>query len=318
MTLSIAILGAGAVGGYYGARLAHHGHAVHFLLRSDYAAVRERGLRVRSVDGDFHLRPDQLRVYSAPEAMPKVDLVLVTLKSTENHQLPRLLPPLLKDDTAILTLQNGLGNEGELARLFGAERVLGGMAFVCINRTAPGEIDHSDYGVIKLGEFKPAGGSSRSARAERIAALLQASRINAAVLDDLRAGRWDKQVWNVPFNGLGTLLDATTDVLLSTDAGVREVRALMDEVMATAAAEGVVLPADIAEKKIAATRSMGRYRTSTQIDRQNGRPLEIDAIFARPVELARRHGVPVPRMELLLFALETLAPAPSPHKTGLG
>jgi len=317
---TIAVIGAGAVGGYYGARLAQHGHDVHLLLRSDYAIVRAAGLSVRSVDGDFALPPEQLHVYDDAAAMPPADLVIVTLKSTDNHQFPRLIPPLLKPGTAILTLQNGLGNEDELARLFGPKTVLGGMAFVCINRTAAGHIEHSDYGVIKLGEFT-ANESSRSPRVEQIAAMLRASNINAEALDDLKAGRWDKQVWNVPFNGLGALLDATTDVLLSTDAGVQQVRALMEEVIRAAAADGVTLPPDVAEKKITATRSMGRYRTSTQIDRQNGRPMEIDAIFARPVEIARRAGVTVPLMELLLFALTTLsagASSASPFGRGSG
>src|SRR6478672_2819875 len=129
MSYSIAIIGAGAVGGYYGGRLAEHGHDVHMLLRSDYDHVRLHGLSVRSVSGDFQLRPEQLHVYNDAEAMPKVDLVIVALKSTENQQFQRLITPLLHEKTAILTLQNGLGNEDDLARLFGADRVLGGIAF---------------------------------------------------------------------------------------------------------------------------------------------------------------------------------------------
>src|SRR5215207_1962756 len=162
----IAIVGTGALGGYYGGRLAQHGHDVHLLLRSDYDHVRRHGLAVRSVSGDFSLSADRLHVYNDAAAMPAADCVIVTLKSTENHELPRLVTPLLHEKTAILTLQNGLGNEDDLARLFGGERVLGGIAFVCINRIAAGQLHHTEAGFIRLGEF--AGETGRSARAERI------------------------------------------------------------------------------------------------------------------------------------------------------
>src|SRR5437868_3696475 len=102
---SIAVVGAGAVGGYYGARLVQHGHDVHLLLRSDYDHFRAHGLQIRSVGVDFQLLPERIRVYTDPAAMPKADLVIVTLKSTENHQFPRLIPPLLHENTIILTLQ---------------------------------------------------------------------------------------------------------------------------------------------------------------------------------------------------------------------
>src|SRR5688572_2236170 len=148
---TISVVGAGALGGYYGARLAQHGHEVHFLFRSDYDAVRARGLTIKSVDGDFALPATHVRAHRDPREMPKSDLVLVTIKSTANHTIPDLVAPLLHETTAILTLQNGLGNEDLLAHHFGAGRVLGGMAFVCINRVAAGVIHHTDHGQIRLG-----------------------------------------------------------------------------------------------------------------------------------------------------------------------
>src|SRR4051812_4455280 len=161
----IVIIGAGAVGGYYGGRLALHRHDVHFLMRSHATHVREHGLKVRSVAGDFELPPQRLRIYDDPRAMPPADLVIVTLKSTENGQLPRLIPAsMLKPGTIILTLQNGLGNEEELAELFGKNRIVGGIAFVCINRVAPGVLEHDYPGFIRLGEFV-----SQTPRSDRVA-----------------------------------------------------------------------------------------------------------------------------------------------------
>src|SRR3954463_7378778 len=115
----IAVVGAGAVGAYYGGRLAQHGHDVHFLLRSDYKHVAKHGWTIRSCHGDFTLPPGTMHVYENPARMPKADWVIVTLKATANDQLEQLVAPLIKENTSILTMQNGLGNEEHLAQLFG-------------------------------------------------------------------------------------------------------------------------------------------------------------------------------------------------------
>jgi len=299
---SIAIVGAGAVGGYYGARLAQAGNDVHFLMRAEYAHVREHGLVIKSVDGDFTLEPGKIHVYESPARMPVVDLVVVTLKSTDNATLPELIPPLLHERTIILTLQNGLGNEEFLASHFGAGRVLGGMAFTCINRIAPGVIHHSDHGHIRLGEMMP----GLTDQAQRIAELFTVARIKASVIENLLAGRWTKLTWNIPFNGLTTLLDVPTDRLIQTPQGVVLVTRIIDEVVAAATAAGMTLPANIAQRQIELTRSMGSYLTSTQLDRRHGRPMEIDAIFTRPLQVARSHHLHTPHLELLDFTLRAL------------
>ena len=291
----IAVVGAGALGGYYGARLAQHGNNVHFLLRSDYDAVQRFGLVVHSHAGDFEIPARRLCVYADPDEMPRADLVLVTLKTTANHQFERLIRPLLKEDTAILTLQNGLGNEDRLADLYGAHRVLGGMAFVCINREGPGVIRHTDHGIIRLGEFN--GGPSD--RACQIAAMFQASNVPCEVLPDLLLGRWSKLIWNIPFNGLGAVLDLTTDGLLDNDHGMRLLIDLMNEVIATTRAIGLRLPDDITDVQIRHTRTMGAYRSSMQIDRQEGRPLEVESILGEPLRQARRAGVSTPNLAML-------------------
>jgi 2-dehydropantoate 2-reductase len=292
----IAIVGAGAVGGYYGARLAQHGHDVHFLLRGDYAAVRDNGWTVESCDGDFQL--PRVRVYNDAREMPKADLVVVTLKSTSNDQFEPLVGPLVKESTAILTIQNGLGNEDRLGELFGAGRVLGGMAFACINRVSPGLIRHTDHGIIRMGEFVGTSKTpGRSARAERIAAMFNASNVKCEVLGDLRYGRWQKLVWNIPFNGLGSALDLTTDRLIGTEEGRRLVAALMREVIAAARADGVTLPDELVETQINNTTTMGSYRSSMQVDRNEGRPMEVEAILGEPLRRAKAKGVATPILE---------------------
>lgn len=301
----IAVIGAGAVGGYYGARLAQHGYDVHFLLRSDYESVRQNGWTIQSRDGDFSLAPDQVHVYRDPRDMPQADLVLIALKATANDHYEELIRPLLKEDTVLLTLQNGLGNEDRLADLFGAHRIVGGLAFVCLNRVSPGHIAHTDHGMIRLGEFR--GGPSP--RVQRLAELFAASQIPCRILDSLLYGRWEKLLWNIPFNGLGAALDLATDALIATPAGEALVRSIMQEVSAAAAAYGVIFPPDLIDRQIQNTRTMGPYKSSMQIDRETGRALEVDAILGRPLAAAQAASVPTSRLEMLDRLLRLIDPA---------
>jgi 2-dehydropantoate 2-reductase len=292
----IAIIGAGAIGAYYGGRLALHGHDVHFLLRSDYEHVRAHGWMICSCDGDFVLPAERVRVYRDARDMPTADLVIVTLKTTGNDRLAEMVPPVVGERSAVLTLQNGLGNEQRLAELVGADRVLGGLAFICANRGRPGEVVHTAHGLIRLGEYaRP----SRE-RAEWVAGLFNASGVRCQVLDNLQQGRWEKLVWNVPFNGLGAVLDLTTDRLIANPEGESLVREVMAEVISAARSLGLPLRYEMIDEQIAKTREMGPYRTSMQIDRQHGRPLEIEAILAAPVQAAEAMNVPVPQMQGLL------------------
>jgi 2-dehydropantoate 2-reductase len=292
---SIAIIGSGAVGSYYGARLVQGGHDVHFLLRSDYEAVRQDGMHIKSCAGDFSLPADRLNLYADVREMPKADWVIVTLKATNNELFEPLIRPLLKPGTALLTLQNGLGNEEQLAQTFPGHPMLGGMAFTCINRTAPGRIDHTAHGYIRLGEF----GGGPGAYAERIAAIFRESQVPCDVLEDLRYGRWEKLVWNVPFNGLSTVLNQTTDQLLASAEGEQLVRRIMAEVIASARANGVTMSDSLIDLNISRTREMEAYRTSMQVDLQMGRDLEVEAILGEPMRAGARCGVVNDSMRML-------------------
>jgi len=153
--MKVAIVGAGALGLYYGALLQKSGIEPHFLLRRDYEAIHTNGLRVYSINGDFYL--PQVNAWRKPEEIGAVDLVIVGLKTFANSSYLELITPLLKKESLILTLQNGLGNEEALAGLFGAERIIGGVAFLCSNRGEPGMVHHLGAGRIVLGEFAAPG-----------------------------------------------------------------------------------------------------------------------------------------------------------------
>jgi 2-dehydropantoate 2-reductase len=294
--VKIAFVGTGAVGLYYGAKLARHHAAldVHFLLRSDYDVVNERGIEVLSPRGDFVLHP--VSAHSSPQAIGACDLVVIALKATANEVLPSVLPPLLKAETAILTLQNGLGNEEFLADRFGAQRVLGGKCFVCLNRIAPGVVKHIGHGVITLGEF----GRGPQERTREIARLLVESGVRCEVCDDIEDVLWRKLVWNIPFNGL-TIACGGVDVaqILADSAQLDMARALMREVIAIAAACGVLIPPDYIEFQIERTRPMGAYRPSSLIDWQNGREVEVEPIWGEPLRRAQQLGVAAPHLAAL-------------------
>jgi len=291
----IGIIGAGAVGCYYGGRLAQHGKNVHLLLRSEFDRVSKNGLHVKSADGDFDLYPPALQIYREVRDMPQCDLVIITLKTTANEFYQPLISPLLKEDTIVLTLQNGLGNEDQLAELFGAGRILGGIAFVCINRLEDGTIHHSDHGLIKIGEYR----GKISPRLRQLAELFNTSGVKCQVIDDLARGRWEKLIWNIPFNGLGALLGLTTDKLVNNEQGLMLVRTIMGEVIKIAASCEISFSPQIIEEKVKQTLSMGAYKTSSQVDMEYFKPIEIKAIFRNPLIIGHSHGIVTPYLEML-------------------
>jgi len=297
----IAIVGCGAIGLYYGGRLARAGHDVHFLLRSDYEHVRDHGIRATSIHGDFEVAA--VHAHTDAASIGPCDYILVALKAIANEDLPALLAPLLKDASLIVTLQNGLGNEEFLAGHFGSERVAGGLCFVCINRTAPGVVDHSASGLVSLGELdRPAGERLRT-----LDAMMRASGIESRTTDDLARERWRKLVWNVPFNGLSIAAGGIDVRAILADPGMEAlVRALMAEVIAGAAALGHRLPASLIDEQVEITRPMRAYKPSSLIDYLASRPVEVEAIWGEPFRRATAAGAEVPRLEMLYRLLRAL------------
>jgi len=319
--MKIAVVGCGALGSFYGAKLCRIGQDIHFLLRSDYDVVRQKGVTIRSIDGDFHVQPKCART---PEEIGVCDTVLIGLKTTANNQFPELLPQLVGPRTAIVTLQNGLGNEEQLARLFPVEQILGGRCFVCLNRVEPGVIQHTAHGRVVLGEFQ----RPPQARTRKLAELFRQAGIACDLTDNLARTDWEKLVWNIPFNGLGVAGTAgyeasinrqsaigdrqsfgqclTTDILLGDPRWEKLVRELMLEVIAAANALGFEVPQSLAEENINRTRIMGAYKASTLIDFERGQPLELESMFLEPLHRAHKAGVPTPRLESLCRVLQHL------------
>lgn len=301
--MRIAVVGAGAMGGFYGAKLARGGYDVHFLMRRDYQAVQRNGLTVHSWQGDFHL--PKVNCYQDVRQMGEVDLVFIGLKTTANDHYEELVGPLMGPDTLALTVQNGLGNDDRLAELFGAPRVAGGLAFLCSNRGAPGVIEHLDYGHVHVGNYQ----RRPDKKIRQFAQMLNDSGVECLVVDDLALARWEKLVWNIPFNGLSTILNVTVDIIMADKELQERAWQLMKEVQSAAKACGSVIDDALLDKMIFYSRKMKPYMTSMQLDAQAGRPLEVDSIVAEPLRRGGAVGVPMPEMERLHRQLVELDPA---------
>jgi 2-dehydropantoate 2-reductase len=303
---TIAVVGAGALGLYYGGRLARAGGAgdVAFLARGDLEVLRRDGVTVKAPDGGFTVGADRVKIAATPEEIGPVDLVVVTLKATANGQLARLLPALLHERTVVLNLQNGLGVDEQVAAVAGAERTAGGLCFVCVNRIAPGVAECTMAGQVVIGEF--AGAVKERTRA--LAEVFVNAGVKMGVSGSLLDVRWRKLVWNVPFNGLAvTGGGITTDVVLQSAETEAEVWALMREVQASAAAYGVVIPDEFVVDQVERTRPMGPYKPSTMIDYVEGKPLEVEPIWGEPLRRAKAKGVGTPRLEALYAELKRLS-----------
>ncbi len=295
----IAIIGSGAVGCYYGGRLAQHGNDVHFLMRSDYEEVKRHGLKIRSPLGDFDL--PRVYCHRSTAEIGSCDLVIIAMKATANDVLLELLPPLLYEKTMILTLQNGLGSDDFLARHFGSAHVLGGLCFVCINRIAPGVIHHIAQGQIALGEHSGA----PHARTEALAVEFRRCGIDCKVEPSLITARWKKLVWNIPFNGLSIAAGGKDTAAILADSVLEQrVRDLMREIIETAGRLGHEIPLSLIDDMIERTRTMSAYKPSSLIDFLAGSEVELDAIWGEPMHQAKAAGIGMPQVERLYQELK--------------
>lgn len=287
------IIGTGAIGGYYGAKLANAGKEVHFLLHSDYDHVREYGLCVESCDGDFIL--PSVNAYRSASDMPQCDVVLVGLKSVNNHLLPELLKPLLKENTLVVLIQNGIGLESDLQAKMPDVQLAAGLAFICSAKAGPGLISHQCYGSINIGNY--------SCRDNRVLEDMIADMRDAGITAnqvEYNEARWKKAVWNMPFNGMTVALDTRTDLLLANPATKELIREQMMEVLGAARALGVKgIDEEFVDKMIHDTMVMTPYSPSMKLDFDYHRPMEIHYLYTRPIEEARKVGFDMPRLAML-------------------
>ena len=307
------MIGVGGVGGYYGSRLAMAGHDVQWVARSDAEHLRTEGLVVTSPNGDVQLR--DLTVVGPGEPLAETDVVAVATKTTDNDLVAGWLAEVLAGRSSIVVvLQNGLDVERVFAERLAVTApdvvVVGAMSFICSTKEGPGRIAHVDYERVTVGAWTsdgvpPKGGAGPEAVA-RVVEDLSAAGVPTEALDDLVAGRWRKLMWNIPFNGLSVVLDASTEEMVGDPSCRLAVRDLMTEVLSASVGTGHPVDPSAIDQLFASTERMVPYAPSMKLDYEAGRPLELEAIYATPLRIAREASVRMPRTEALWHQLAFL------------
>ena len=293
------IIGSGAIGGYYGGKLALAGQDVHFLFRSDYEYVKENGLQVDSCNGSFHIKA---KAYCNTADMPQCDVVLVCLKSVNNGKLKELLPPLLHPQTLVVLIQNGIGVEQDVQQMFPDVQLAAGLAFICSAKMEQGRVNHQCYGSINLANYS----CRDEALMQKVVDEFREAGVETGFVEYQEA-RWKKAVWNMPFNGMTVALHTQTDLLLKHPDTRRLIREQMMEVVGAAQALGVNgVDEAFVEKMIEMTDAMTPYSPSMRLDYDFHRKMEIYYLYTRPIEIARKAGFRMPKLEMLEAELKFL------------
>jgi 2-dehydropantoate 2-reductase len=295
-------VGAGSVGGYFGAHLARKNPNVAFLLRpGTLAAVAKNGLTIRSAIGEsFTVHPP---VASDPRELPQPDLIVLGVKAYDLEEIMAQLEPVLKPDTTILTLQNGVTIEDTLMARFGRERIVGGVAFIYSRIAEPGVIDHYKKGMMTIGE--PMG--MESPRLQAIVSLWKEAGIPCFITRDIRRAKWEKMCWNCVFNPLTVVLNDRVAKALDHPELQPVITTIVREVSAVAmAAHRVPLDEDMPEKVVKWSQELRDIHTSMYDDWLAGRPTEIDELNGYITAKGKEFGVPTPMNEMLTALIKAM------------
>ena len=302
---SIAVIGTGAIGGFYGALLLKAKYDVHFLLNSDYNFVKKNGLKIDSPQGNYIL--PEIKAYNKPCSMPKCDLVIITLKTTANKLLKTILPEVCHKESKVLCLQNGLDTDNDASEAVPKNKVFGGVCAVACNKIGPGHIKHISYNQIRLGHYKKDQNNvGITAELKMVSELLNNAGISTILDSSITEARWRKLVWNMTFNGLTTVLDCSTKEIMENPIYRKRAILIMDEVIAAANSCGLNIEADYRDKMVELTDKMAPYLPSMKLDFDNNRPLEFEVIYQRPIEQAKKQNCQIPNIERLAREIEGL------------
>ena len=298
--MRIAVVGAGGVGGYFGGRLAKAGIDTTFIVRgAALAALRERGLRVDSIHGDFSV--DRVQATDDPSSAGVMDAILMTVKAWQIPDAARSILPMIGRDTLVIPLENGIDAPDVLSEIVGREHVAGGLCAIVSFIVAPGHIKHAAFDpLVMFGELD----NSRTDRIERLRAAFEQAGVNAQVPPDIHHSMWTKFLFIAVLSGVGALTRVSIGEWRSDPALRDLVTAGLHEVAALAAARGIDLGADAVEKTWQRYDSLAPASTSSlQRDVMEGKPSELDAQLGAIVRLAQHAGVAVPVTSMLYHCL---------------
>lgn len=301
--MKVAVVGAGGIGAYFGGRLAAAGEEVHLIARGPHlTALRERGLRVRSVAGDVDVR---VPATDDPSEVGPCDHVLFCVKSYDTEAAAARLGPMLREGTAVVSLQNGIDNEEKIAAAIGPQHVLGGVAYLFSTIAEPGVIAHTGGpGRILFGELD----GSASERAETLAAACRGAGIDATATLEVRRLLWDKLAFICAQSGVTATIQLPIGEIREVAEAMGVFRRIVEEVRDVAAAEGVELSADVLERNEGFARSLepGTF-SSLHHDLAHGRRMELEALHGEVVRRGRAQHVDIPVTETVYGLLRPWA-----------
>lgn len=297
--MKIGVIGVGAVGGYFGAKLARAGHDVTFIgTERTVKAIREKGLLIKSYQGDFAIK--EPKVAHDFKAVQNADIILFCVKSYNTAEVAKALKKRISEKSVIISLQNGVENEDVLAEVFGAQRVIGSVVFITSSLVEPGVIKHTSFGKILLGELN----GEISDRVRNIEKLFLNSDIPSGVTSELKKELWKKLMLNVAYNGFTSLVGKPLEKFYDFPEAGECFKGLLKEVQTVAGKEGISITDEEVEKsyKFSETKGFTTFKSSTLLDVEAGKPLEVDTMQGAVLKYAKKHNVDVP-MNKLLYAL---------------
>jgi 2-dehydropantoate 2-reductase len=293
-------MGAGAVGGYFGARLAAAGHDVSFIARGEHLrAMQKSGLRIKSILGDLEIHSTFV---SSSDQIAPVDLILLAVKSQDTEVAAKSLTSFMGPRTTVLSLQNGVDNAEKIARLWGSGRTLAAVAYIVARVSAPGTIEHSAGGRLVLGSVDE--GGQEYARAAH--STFAAAHIFCDISSDIRTVLWKKLAWNSPFCALSCLLRMKVGELLGLASLEAIVRSCIEEVRDAARCRGVDLPASLAQEALSFSTTLRDAKPSMLQDLEAGKPLEYEALNGIVVKILQQAGKRAPLNEIFYTALKQI------------
>lgn len=303
------MVGAGSVGGFFGAQLARSHATVSFLLRpKTLAAVQQKGLTIRSASGTFTVRP---AASADASQLPRPDLIILGVKAYDLDEVMAQIEPVMTDRTVILTLQNGIDTEDRLIARMKRDCVVGGVAFIYSKIVEPGVIDHYKKGAVAVGELM----GHESERLLKIREVFTSAGIPCQFSKDIRRSKWEKMCWNCVFNPITVLINDRVAKALDHPEMLRVIHQIVDEITAVSAAVKVPLPPDMPERVVKWTQEIRDIHTSMYDDWKAGRPTEIDYLNGYIVRKGRELGIPTPVNEVLTAMIKTIT---EKEKAGAG
>jgi 2-dehydropantoate 2-reductase len=299
--MHIAVMGSGAVGGYFGAKLAAAGHELSFIARGQHLeAMKRNGLQVHSPNGNLDIQNAQCS--ADPQSVGRVDLVLFCVKSYDSESAGQAIAPIVSDPTRILSLQNGIDNPDKLARIYGERRVLPAVVYVGAQLAAPGLIIHSSGGRIIIGQLD----GTVNEESKALAKVFTAAGIPCETSGEIRQVQWTKLLWNAPFCAISCLTHANTKQIVESPALTQLALDCMAEVQWAARSQGIELAAQLCADALAFSKTLGEFKPSMLQDLEAHKPLEYAAFNGIVVKLLESAHQTAPINRTFSAALEFL------------